>query len=402
MKILITNVYCYMNKGDAGIVVAMVQQLRKVFDNPQITICSLYPDLDKGKYGDNVRVIAPPIHPIQDGSKLKRLSHNMNGFLKTFIMQKLKIDGNEFLEALNSSDLVLSCGGGFMQCRSVKEFLSDFIYHYTQLELVRLVGKKYFIFAQTVGPFSSFVKVAITKIMNSAEAVLARESISFNYVKNSYPKAKLFNTADIAFLLKKEKQPMKFLEDKIKVGVTVREWSFPGTNNRKQAQENYIRAFVEFFDSTMDNNKYEFYLMPQVIGPGKDNDLVYSQKILNRTKSKNIRIIKDDLDPRKIKYIYSKMDYFIGTRMHSNIFSLSEYIPCLAISYDYKTDGIMKMAGQQDYLIKIENISAKLLNEKFQAMVHDKNYKEKLRLSVPKIKEKAKLNLQIVKDNIEK
>lgn len=388
-----------MNKGDAGIVITMVQQLKKVFDNPHIIICSLYPELDKGKYGEDVEVIAPPIRPLQSGTKVKRLFHNLWSFLRLRKALKLKKSKIDFIEKLDSVDLVLSCGGGFMQCRSIKEFFSDFIYHYAQLESVRLKNKKYFIFAQTVGPFCDFAKKAITKIMNNANAVLARENISFNYVKKNYPSARLFGTADIAFLLGKKTFPIELPNDKIKIGITVRKWIFPGVANREKAQNNYINAFVNFLKLPQ-NKQYEFYLMPQVIGPGDDNDLVYSQIISDKVNLMNVHVIKKDLDPREVKYIYSKMDYFIGTRMHSNIFSLSEYVPCLAISYDYKTDGIMRMAGQDNYLIKIEKLNSKILTQKFKEMINDKEYKNRLELNIPRIKEKAKLNLRIVKDNI--
>ena len=59
MKIIITNVYCYQNKGDAGIVVSIIENLKKKFPDAKIKIVSLYPEIDNGKYDPDVEVLPP-------------------------------------------------------------------------------------------------------------------------------------------------------------------------------------------------------------------------------------------------------------------------------------------------------------------------------------------------------
>lgn len=76
------------------------------------------------------------------------------------------------------------------------------------------------------------------------------------------------------------------------------------------------------------------------------------------------------------------MSYFIGTRMHSNIFALSSGIKTLAISYEPKTEGIMKDLGLSEYVIKIENVNSRILNEKFNKLISDDNYQKKLNESL--------------------
>lgn len=397
MKILITDVYCYQNKGDAGIVVSMVQQLEKHFDNPKITISTLYPELDKNKYGANVDVISAPILPRQNGSRLRRFLHNVYGLYKLKKNIKSEEPKTDFIRSINEADIVLSCGGGFMQCRSVKEFLSDFIFHYAQLNVARKLHKNYVVFAQTIGPFNPFIIKKLKKIMNDAKAVIAREQISYDYVKMHYPTAELYQTADIAFLLQKKCAPTLIEKNnKLKVGITVRDWNFPNSKDRKKSQRKYLQSFINFLN-LRENNKYDFYLMPQVIGPGIDNDLIPSREILDKVKGNNVHLITFDLSPEEIKFMYSQMDYFIGTRMHSNIFSLSEGVPCLAISYDYKTDGIMKMADQSYYVIKIDELNETNLNDKFHAMLKDSLYVSRLNKKIPSIKKKALSNINILK-----
>ncbi|MNN85513.1 colanic acid biosynthesis protein [compost metagenome] len=90
------------------------------------------------------------------------------------------------------------------------------------------------------------------------------------------------------------------------------------------------------------NYNASIYIMPQVIGPGPDNDLLISREVFQEVRNiDSVHLVDHDLTPEELKYLYSKMDLFVGTRMHSNIFALSEHVPCVAISYDLKPDGIM-------------------------------------------------------------
>ena len=106
--------------------------------------------------------------------------------------------------------------------------------------------------------------------------------------------------------------------------------------------------------------------------------------------SKNLILLDYDFHPREIKYLYSKMDLFIGTRMHSNIFSLSNKIPTVAINYEHKTKGIMKMLELYEYVIDINEITPDSLIEKVDLCIKNKtSIINKLNLIIPKIIIKA-------------
>ena len=397
MNIIITNVYCYQNKGDAGIVIAMVERLREAFPGCQIKIVSLYPTLDKGKYED-VYIIEAPILPNQRSSKIKRFYSNLLKLLSMKRNLKKRVF-NDFEKALDEADLVVSCGGGYMQCRSIRNFWGDFILHYAQLYAAMFLKKKYVIFAQTIGPFEEHIANKMTSILNNASLVLAREEISYNYVLKTFPNAKCKLTGDIAFLL--DNKEIYFLtdEERINVGITVRDWNFPNSGNPIEARANYITSIIKFISIKQTENIYNFFLMPQVIGPDKDNDLLISKYIYNQLWNKDsVYLVEKDYLPGEIKYLYSKMDYFIGTRMHSNIFALSNYVPCLAISYDYKTDGIMKMIQKEEYVLSIDSICIEKLLAKFRKLERDHTYVDSLKELIPIIKNKSYLNIHYLQN----
>ena len=53
MKIVITNAYTWHNKGDAGILLATIDVLKKVYKDPEFSILSFAPDIDKIKYSSD-------------------------------------------------------------------------------------------------------------------------------------------------------------------------------------------------------------------------------------------------------------------------------------------------------------------------------------------------------------
>lgn len=95
------------------------------------------------------------------------------------------------------------------------------------------------------------------------------------------------------------------------------------------------------------------------------NDVV---KSINEDK---YRLISNrDLNCYDLKQIYGCCDYVIGTRFHSMIFSLSNMVPGIAISYDgYKSTGIMRDMGLGEFVIDIKDVSSKKLQELFKDVI---------------------------------
>ena len=74
--------------------------------------------------------------------------------------------------------------------------------------------------------------------------------------------------------------------------------------------------------------------------------------------------MRDDLSPVEIKALIGNFDYFIGTRMHSNIFATSMKVPTIAIAYEKKTNGIMHTVSLDDYILEMDKLTLKDLRKK--------------------------------------
>ena len=73
----------------------------------------------------------------------------------------------------------------------------------------------------------------------------------------------------------------------------------------------------------------------------------------------------------QIKGLIGTFDFFIGTRMHSNIFATSMYIPTVAIAYEKKTNGIMKMLNLKEYIVEMDDITPETLTKKIEELINN-------------------------------
>ncbi|WP_058301293.1 polysaccharide pyruvyl transferase family protein [Gorillibacterium timonense] len=409
MNILITNAYCYLNKGDSGIIRAMVQEFRKEYPQARITVISLFPELDQDKYGD-CRVVGGLLSPYKGKSRLAKVLRNSFRWSALWAANLLKLPVHPTLREFREADIVVSCGGGYFKARNLAQFLGDFMYHYVQFMTAVQYRKPFVIYAQTVGEFgeNALVQSKIRRIIKKSALCLPREPISSAFLKRFVPDAdNCFETSDIAFLLeKKEIGPGRLQKlltsNSMKIGITMRSWHFPGEANRDELLAGYKETMRQTILHLAGIPGAQVFLMPQCIGPGEDNDLIISREIHSRLEGlPNVHLIGENLTPEELKGVYSCMDLFLGTRMHSNIFSLSEGVPCVAVSYDPKTDGIMKAVGLEEYVLPIKGIKEQaLISLVDKALADLDGMRRTLSRTLPGLKAKSRLNNTLLYDVI--
>jgi colanic acid/amylovoran biosynthesis protein len=74
----------------------------------------------------------------------------------------------------------------------------------------------------------------------------------------------------------------------------------------------------------------------------------------------------------ELKSVYDCCDYIVGTRFHSVIFSISNNVPGIAITYaGNKGQGIMSDIGIENLTISIDDVSCIALTEKFTFLLNN-------------------------------
>ncbi|WP_010632758.1 polysaccharide pyruvyl transferase family protein, partial [Sporolactobacillus vineae] len=197
----------------------------------------------------------------------------------TIFLNKMNINHNKSVQAIKEADIVVSCGGGFFQSINIKYFLSNFIYHLIQMKTAIQFNKDLVLYAQSIGAFSKskFILFHVKEVLNAAKLILVREGLSYKNVEELLDDTeKLHITGDIAFLLEKSKSEKYHILDKNRyhIGITIRNWNFPNKSNVELLKSKYKKSIIDLIEYLTSQRNISVYLLPQVIGPGQDNDRI--------------------------------------------------------------------------------------------------------------------------------
>lgn len=322
----------------------------------------------------------------------------------------LKILPKDFLETyviFKESKAVIFKGGGFIHSYGsiTDPYIMFFLLYYAMLAKKHNISVIFM--PNSFGPFKNkWATKLVKRVLSKVDVITVREKISQTVLSDLlsdnipfYPDLGFFMEPDHSFEVDNYLENKNILKYNKKVGITVRPYRFDGHPNPKKAYQNYIDSFVTFINYLTEKGYFPI-LIAQTMGPSYNED---DNEAINLIASQindkgSFSIISDlALNAKEIKKIYASMDYVVGTRFHSVIFSLSSEVPSIAVSYGgNKGKGIMKELGLDDYEISIENLSSDFLIEKFKSMEINKDkYITTLRI---KMNEYLKLREQLKKE----
>ena len=146
------------------------------------------------------------------------------------------------------------------------------------------------------------------------------------------------------------------------LGMTVINWEaqnpeFARQNRYEEACAAAARLFIEAYGGKV-------ILFPQVHGPSRSHDDRVPARRIGQQLSdveSSVFLIEEPVAPDLLKALYGRMNLFVGTRMHSNIFALSQRVPVVAIGYQPKTVGILQMLDRWN--LDIDRVTEKRLTQ---------------------------------------
>ncbi|OAS17176.1 polysaccharide pyruvyl transferase family protein [Paenibacillus oryzisoli] len=400
MNILLINAHSSKNKGDAGIVLSMIDAIKKHNVDCSIRIHSRFPEIDNEFYEEQVNACVDNVSIDPDTSKIEKIGSVLKLLPNLKNVRKIKSDDYEW------ADVVVSCGGGFLLSH---RFSVALMQHLVQIKTAFDYGKPVVIYSQSIGPFyNTYMQKLAKEILDKVDHIFLREAVSMRWLEKIGCKNKnVMLVPDSAFSMGEVSSPrIDSLMEDIKashegpiIGFTVRDWNFPEVTDTQAYRSKYIASIRHAIQFIHQRYKGKVLLMPQVLGPNDFNDdRIISREVLAGIDARIAELLSFDFHPRELKYLYSKMDMFVGTRMHSNIFALSNHIPTVAINYEHKTRGIMEMLGLHDYVVDISDIE----QQSFIRMIdrcwqNRQELRDKLASEIPSVVEQAELPAQILK-----
>jgi colanic acid/amylovoran biosynthesis protein len=377
-NILLTNVHSFHNTGDAALTLMAIRQLKESFPGSRITLVMNDPDSYSGDEQVQSSIFTWLKQSQANGKDRWNTAHllwlipaALIPVLSYRLFKKASIAFTPaalqpMLRAYLQADLVVSTPGGFLYSsgRGTILILSLFT-----LALALLAGKPLYFMPQSYGPYTHTWECALVRsILDKARIVMAREEISLNQLqKCGVANKRCMLTPDLAFAAPGaspdeaqkwlQNHGVQLAQDTPRLGITVINWGAQFTPFKLQERyEKSIAAAARYF---IEQTGGKAIFFPQVRGPAaSQDDRIPARRIASQLSdlAESVVLIEEAPDPAVLKSIYAQMDLFMGTRMHSNIFAMSEGVPLIAIGYLHKTLGITRMAGLEAWAIDIQQV----------------------------------------------
>jgi len=318
MKILVTDSFCSSNRGDAAILDGILTGLRARLD-AQITVVSHYPDVCRAFHDVDV------IHDV---------------------------DAVGLAEAVRRADLVVSCGGSFLNDiygLNLHPRLAGYA-------LARRSGTPFVICAQSIGPLDrSLSRTAAREALDGAAWVLARDAASAQLVRDLGIRAPVSVGVDAA-VGGEGTAPSRAEHERPVLGVTVRDWHFPGCADpqaRQAAFEEEVAAACARWQGET-GGLVRFHANCTSFGGYHKDDRLPARRIAAHLE--DCEVVEDpDLSFEAVRAGIAQSDLFLGTRMHSLIFATTAGVPAVGIAYEFKTREWMEQVGLPGRHVPIED-----------------------------------------------
>lgn len=370
MKYTLINCYADHNKGDLGIILATIDLITTVDRSADIVAISTFnksdPLFDKEhrllkEKVDVLPAVFGELNINASKSPLSKVIRLCLDILRLIVYCSIPLAANNLarpmfsryelltIDRIKASDRIVSKGGSFL-CNEHNFRSRIALARFLFIFLICLKhSKDIFILGQSLGPvYGRFSRALLNSVLSRCKCIVLREG---NCIA-SYPYLSLPTGVtiinDIAFFLDSSKViPLNISdnEEGLQVGVTMKYVD-------ESLNCDYIKMMKAAIEHCISRHHATIHIFPHVT---IENDIGNSCNVviaIDDRYKKDIRLYSGDYAPRELKKLYSKMDFFIGTRLHSTIFAMGELVPSICISYHgTKSIGVFSNFGLDDYVI---------------------------------------------------
>lgn len=399
MNIAILNGYVRENKGDAALMSILAHQLQEAFPEANVVISSaenplFQKDFEGFKTVGSMRLYTAEEHIFRVQRILRKIFVLCIDALWPItplhrrLVRFLPLGIRGELGAIEDADLIVLMGGGYLNARETILGNLNILFLTIGARIAERLGKVVILAPQSFGPFQTgWQRRRIRRVLNATKLVCVREDKSFNLLKNiGIKKELMIRAVDLGFAYRPLSAP-KPQNSRMRIGITARQWL------HLSKQKKYEQALADFICYAEKKYGAEVILVPQVTSnrDGDDDRIVETRiKKLAELAGAHPTQITEELAVSNLKDVYATFTFTVGTRFHSVIFSLTSYVPSIAIEYEHKTSGILQDLGLEEWSIKIEDVTADALNEMFDKLVVNKDsYIQHLKVVLPTYINKA-------------
>ena len=250
----------------------------------------------------------------------------------------------KFGRAIRKTELVASINGGdgFADIYGTRTFLGRL----SDTDIAMREDIPLVILPQTIGPFKDAENLCIAeRILKYAKEVFVRDDKFVKELKRMGVKYML--TKDLSYFMAPEPWDIEIKSKSIGLNVSGLAYSniFKGLEGQFDAYPTLIDHIISHFR----NKGCTIYLIPHSYGyttPIADDDMIACRKAYERLADKsNVVLVDKDLISPQVKYVISRMTFFIGARMHANFAAIYTGVPVFGTAYSYKFEGAFNANG---------------------------------------------------------
>lgn len=200
-------------------------------------------------------------------------------------------------------------------------------------------------------------RAEIAEDLRRYDAIVARESITYEALLQAGIRENVYLCPDPAFLLETEKLPLpKGWVDGKMVGLNISPMIVDNETKPGITMENYKALIAHILETT----DFHVALIPHVVWDSNDDRKPIEE--LYQVFEKSGRVIKlSDASAPQLKGYIARCRLFIGARTHATIAAYSSCVPTLVVGYSVKALGIAKdLFGTSDgYVLPVQKLEQK-------------------------------------------
>ncbi|MFA5238861.1 MAG: polysaccharide pyruvyl transferase family protein [Phycisphaerae bacterium] len=285
------------------------------------------------------------------------------GFIRNVIIRS-----NRWLRTLDKADFVGEIRGGdsFSDIYGLCNFLLGIV----PCIIVILMQKELVLLPQTYGPFKSKIaRVAARFILLRAHRIFARDKEGIELVRSLLGrrgKDKIIGFCpDIAFVLEATRPKEADIQPELTrnssvplIGLNISSLLYIGGfthNNMFDLKVDY-KGFVHLLlRELMEQTTAHVLLIPHehysfIVDGQECNEIQICKKERESVEEQHlnrIHVVRQEYNQNETKGIIGLCDFFIGSRMHACIASLSQGIPTVGLAYSKKFRGVFQTVGAE-------------------------------------------------------
>lgn len=310
-----------------------------------------------------------------------------------FLLAYLKMK-NIISTSIPTIDLIIVLGGDdFADDHGWKKFLL-IILNGIKFNLLEKAGFRVIMLGQTMGPYRSFKKHIMKKLLGKITKIYSRDPITFSCL-NELGLININDIDDLA-LLPLAKQQKKERTAKY-IMLCPSELIY--RHSREGKREDWLDFNLFMIDKVMEKyREQKLVLLAHVLKPAHVDDRLLVNELYGLVKDKyEDRVICEDreLYPYQVRNYIQQALFTISSRMHPVISSIQCEIPAIALSYSTKYWGIIgERYGLGEYILDVRYLNYKEMKGKFIHLI------EKIELEYEDIKRRMSEKNKLAEESI--